>query len=69
MAQQKKPVRKPKATPCESCMFYDYNEDDDQYECGVELDEDEYLRFITKSTVTCPYYKYYDEYKSVQKQN
>ncbi len=65
----KKPARRPKPTPCESCLFYDYNEEDDQYECGVDLDEDELLRFMTKSTVTCPYYKYYDEYKSVQKQN
>lgn len=54
---------------CESCVFYDYNEDDDQYECGVDLDEDEFLAFLTRQTQSCPYYKFYDEYKSVQRQN
>ena len=30
---------------------------------------DEYLKFITNNTKNCPYYKYYDEYKSVRRQN
>ena len=58
-----------KATPCESCMYYDYNEDDDVYECTMSLDEDEYLHFISRRSDGCPYYKFYDEYKTVQKQN
>ena len=33
------------------------------------MDEDEYLAFLTNKNDNCPYYKYYDEYKSVQKQN
>ena len=54
---------------CESCVWYDYNDVDDAYECGVDLDEDEMLAFMTRNTKGCPYYKFYDEYKSVQRQN
>ena len=43
-------------TNCESCEYYD-------------LDEDEMVRFLTGQNKGCPYYKYYDEYKLVQKQN
>ena len=39
-------------------------------ECYViSLDEDEMADFIYGQTKHCPYYRYYDEYKSVQKQN
>jgi len=65
----KKKAKGQSTPPCESCLYYDYNEEDDIYECMMSLDEDEYLRFITRKSDGCPYYKYYDEYKSVQKQN
>ncbi len=64
-----KKKRKITITACESCLYYDYNDEDDLYECMMNLDEDEYLRFMTARTNSCPYYKFYDEYKSVQKQN
>lgn len=54
---------------CESCEYYDYDEEYEEYTCKISLDEDEYLRFSQKAVKSCPYYKYYDEYKSVQKQN
>ena len=54
---------------CEDCVFYDYDEDWDSYVCTVNLDEDEMVRFLSGRTASCPYYRYYDEYKSVQKQN
>ncbi|MDD7675040.1 MAG: DUF6472 family protein [Eubacteriales bacterium] len=54
---------------CESCEYYDYDEDWGENVCRVELDEDEMLRFLTGTNSSCPYYKFYDEYKSVQKQN
>ena len=50
---------------CESCMYYDTDNDD----CRIALDEDEFFRFSLKKTGDCPYYKFYDEYKSVRKQN
>ena len=49
---------------CESCEFYDSEEDS----CDLSLDEDEMGDFLGGSTGNCPYYRYYDEYKSVNKQ-
>ena len=56
------------AQNCESCEFYDYDEYLDAYVCSMSLDEDEMVNFLSKNTGTCPYYRYYDEYKSVHKQ-
>ena len=56
------------AANCESCEFYDYDEYLDAYVCDLSLDEDEMVDFLGKNTKGCPYYRYYDEYKSVHKQ-
>ena len=56
------------ATPCESCEFYDADEYGD-YSCIMNLDEDEFANFAFGNTSACPYYRFYDEYKFVQKQN
>ena len=61
--------KKLKITDCESCMYYDYDEYMEAYICTLDLDEDEYRNYLLRNTKGCPYYKYYDEYKSVQKQN
>ena len=53
---------------CEDCEFYDYDEYSDTYCCEVSLDEDEMVSFMSGNTGRCPYYRYYDEYKSVHKQ-
>lgn len=53
---------------CESCEFYDYDEYTDEYCCTIKLDEDEMIGFLTGRTASCPYYRFYDEYKSVHKQ-
>ena len=60
--------RKKMQQNCESCEFYDYDEYTDSYCCQMDLDEDEMLRFLSNNTRNCPYYRYYDEYKSVHKQ-
>ncbi len=57
--------RKKTECACESCQYYDMENDD----CRVALDEDELVRFSFRRTGDCPYYKFYDEYKSVRKQN
>jgi len=54
---------------CETCEFYDYDEEWDEYICSISLDEDEMIDFLGRNTNRCPYYRFYDEYKSVQKQN
>ena len=58
----------PPVSNCESCEFYDYDEEYEAYVCAVKLDEDEMYEFLTRRTARCPYYRYYDEYKSVHKQ-
>ena len=54
---------------CETCVWYVYDEDYDDYICEMDLDEDEMQRFLTSQTYNCPYYDFYDEYKIVRKQN
>jgi hypothetical protein len=54
---------------CESCEFFDYSDEDGTCECQIALDEDEFFRFVSGQNRECPYYRYYDEYKSVRKQN
>jgi hypothetical protein len=58
-----------KVANCESCEFFDYDEEYGENVCTVSLDEDEMLDYLSGNTRSCPYYRYYDEYKSVQKQN
>ncbi|MBO5048035.1 MAG: hypothetical protein IJY37_08605 [Clostridia bacterium] len=63
-----KKILRQRATNCESCVFYDYDEYLDAYVCTVNLDEDELERFVKGTAQNCPNYRFYDEYKSVQKQ-
>ena len=67
MEVNKQPNKKV-ASNCETCEFYDYDEELDAYVCDMRLDEDEMVNFLRKNTAYCPYYRYYDEYKSVHKQ-
>ena len=53
---------------CETCEFYEYDEYTDTYSCTLSLDEDEMSEFLGGNTRGCHYYRFYDEYKSVQKQ-
>ena len=50
-------------------MYFDYDEYYQEDVCIIDLDEDESVDFMTGRSNECPYYRYYDEYKSVQKQN
>ena len=68
-AMQNKHKDKKQISNCESCVFYDYDEDFESYVCTVNLDQDEMGSFLSGQTRHCPYYRFYDEYKSVQKQN
>ena len=55
---------------CDMCQNYCYDEEFDEYYCDINLDEDEYLRFLSAVTETkCPYFKNGDEYTIVRKQN
>lgn len=58
---------------CEECEFYDIAEDDEglgEKICHADLDEDDYRMYLMGSfSGGCPYFKPYDEYKTVAKQN
>ena len=54
---------------CEFCAYYNYNEAFDDYECEVNLDEDDLARFMSGSDTSCPYFRFSDDYKIVEKQN
>ena len=53
---------------CDCCNYYVYDEEYDCYECEVNLDEDEMVKFMHSSFDDCPYFKLYDEYKTVRRQ-
>ena len=57
------------ASSCETCVYFDYDELYGEEICRADLDEDETVDFLTDRTGHCPLYRYYDEYKSVRKQN
>lgn len=54
---------------CEFCAHYLYDEEDEVYYCSVSLDEDEMERYMSGNSSSCGYFKLYDEYKMVEKQN
>ncbi len=59
------------APACETCEFYDWDSDYETYVCTQRMDQDDaYAYHISRSNRSgCPYYRYYDEYKTVRKQN
>ena len=50
------------------CAYYVYDEDYECYVCDIIMDEDEYMRFMSDSHFSCPYYRNGDEYAVVRKQ-
>ena len=50
---------------CESCVFYLYDEEYDDYVCDMDLDEDEMARFLAGS---CPSWRPGDDYLTARKQ-
>ena len=54
---------------CEHCAYLAYDDELEEYVCDAigALDEDDMARF--GHSRTCPYFRFYDEYKLVQKQN
>ena len=56
------------AYKCETCLYYAYDEYQEQYVCDYDMDEDDVYRLSTMGTRDCPYYTDGDEYKTVRKQ-
>lgn len=57
------------STACELCVNYVWDDEDECYCCLVNLDEDEYLAFVSNPNYRCPYFRLDDEYSIVRKQN
>ena len=55
-------------TLCEECMHYVYDDDWECWECDMEMDEDDYGRFLESGRRQCPFYCFGDEYQIVKKQ-
>ncbi len=60
-------TKKP-AHSCDTCEYYDWDDEMDENVCMMNLDEDDLYRLRENPRAVCPFYKYYDEYKSVHKQ-
>ena len=60
--------KKPKATNCEMCGNYVYDDDYGYYVCEMDLDEDEMERFLRGGTRDCPFYRPDDDYRTARRQ-
>ena len=64
-----KKEKKTQQADCENCQYYDYDEEYGDYVCSQVLDEDELVRVMSGGARYCPFYRYYNEYDMVRKQN
>ncbi len=53
---------------CEYCMYYEYDEDLDEYACTIEMDMDDIEKMTYDSKTTCPNFRMGDDYTIVRKQ-
>jgi len=56
---------------CDHCEHFIFDDETEEYVCdaGGAFDEDDFARFTSSRGDSCPYFRFYDEYKIVQKQN
>ena len=53
---------------CETCWYYDYDEEYDEYYCMMDLDEDEVYRIANSPSRHCPFYRQGDDYTLARRQ-
>ena len=54
---------------CDTCWYYDYDEEYDEYYCMMDLVEDEFFRiFASGNKARCPYYRQGDDYTLARRQ-
>ncbi len=56
------------STECDTCWYYDYDEEYEEYYCMMDLDEDEYYRIFVSRTQRCPFYRQGDDYTLARRQ-
>ena len=69
MEKNDKKKKQLQVADCETCQYYDYDDEYGDYVCSQMLDEDELVRIMEHGAPECPSYRYYDEYTMVRKQN
>ncbi len=53
---------------CETCWYYDYDEEYEEYACMMDLDEDEVYHIFYAGQARCPYYRQGDDYTLARRQ-
>lgn len=53
---------------CQTCWYYDYDEEYEEYYCMMDLDEDEVYRVLAFRQGRCPYYRQGDDYTLARRQ-
>ena len=53
---------------CEECVYYVYDDEDEEYYCSVDMDQDDYVRVMSYTRQPCPFYRNSDEYAVVRHQ-
>lgn len=53
---------------CESCAYYEFDDEANCCVCTMNLDEDEMQHFLSQQTTNCGYYKFFNEYDLAKKQ-
>ena len=56
------------ASRCDECAYFEYDDDEEEYFCSVNMDEDDYSRLMTGGLRECPFYRDGDEYRVVRHQ-
>ena len=53
---------------CETCAYFSWDDEYEEYVCEVNMDEDEVYRLQMNHYKGCPFYRNGDEYKVVRHQ-
>ena len=53
---------------CDTCVYYVCDEKSDEYFCDMNMDEDDYYRFMKDTQADCPFWRNGDEYAVVKHQ-
>lgn len=53
---------------CDTCAYNEYDEDFEEYFCSVDMDEDDYARYLASDRPDCPHFRNGDEYAVVRHQ-
>lgn len=49
-------------------MNFEYNNEIEDYECIINMDEDEYQQFLNNTYYRCPYFRMGNDYTILKKQ-